>query len=63
MGNIPTEIVLTTLAARGIETGIDAKSLTISCAMTAELREKYATQPEPAKPTEPQTIFVATRHG
>lgn len=42
VGNIPTEVVLTTLAARGAATGIDAKSLAIACAMTNELRERYA---------------------
>jgi hydroxymethylglutaryl-CoA lyase len=50
VGNIPTETVLTTLAARGVSTGIDAKSLAIACAITGELREKYAHQPEAAKP-------------
>jgi hydroxymethylglutaryl-CoA lyase len=42
VGNIPTETVLTTLAARGVTTGIDTKSLAIACAMTHELSEKYA---------------------
>jgi hydroxymethylglutaryl-CoA lyase len=42
VGNIPTESVLTTLAARGVATGIDTKSLAIACAMTHELRERYA---------------------
>ena len=50
VGNIPTETVLTTLAARGVSTGIDAKSLAIAMAITGELREKYAPQPETAKP-------------
>ena len=50
VGNIPTETVLTTLAARGVSTGIDAKSLAIACAITGELREKYAHQTEAAKP-------------
>ena len=50
VGNIPTEIVLTTLAARGVSTGIDTKSLAIACAMTGELREKYAHETETAKP-------------
>jgi hydroxymethylglutaryl-CoA lyase len=52
VGNIPTERVLTTLAAGGVSTGIDAKSLAAACAMTEELREKYASHnaPEPAKP-------------
>jgi hydroxymethylglutaryl-CoA lyase len=49
VGNVPTETVLAALAARGVATGIDAKSLTIACALTAELRDKYAQQPEPAK--------------
>jgi hydroxymethylglutaryl-CoA lyase len=44
VGNIPTEIILTTLAARGVATGIDTKSLAIACAMTHDLREKYAGQ-------------------
>ena len=42
VGNIPTETVLTTLAARGVMTGIDTKSLAVACAMTGELRERYA---------------------
>ena len=50
VGNIPTETVLTTLAARGISTGIDAKSLAIACAITGELREKYAHQLGAPKP-------------
>lgn len=41
VGNIPTETVLTTLAARGVSTGIDTKSLAVACAMTGELRQKY----------------------
>jgi hydroxymethylglutaryl-CoA lyase len=47
VGNIPTETVLTTLAARGVSTGIDAKSLHIACAITGDLREKYAQTPAP----------------
>jgi hydroxymethylglutaryl-CoA lyase len=50
IGNIPTETVLATLAARGVSTGIDTKSLAIACAMTGELREKYAHAPDAAKP-------------
>lgn len=50
VGNIPTEAVLTALASRGAATGIDTKSLAIACAMTHELREKYAHEPETAKP-------------
>src|SRR6202043_2610208 len=50
VGNIPTEAVLTTLAARGVSTGIDTKSLAVACAITAELREKYAQVPSVARP-------------
>jgi len=46
VGNIPTETVLTTLAARGVPTGIDARSLAVACAMTGELRERYAHAPQ-----------------
>jgi hydroxymethylglutaryl-CoA lyase len=53
VGNIPTEAVLTALAARGVSTGIDTKSLAVACAMTHELREKYAQQTESAQPSEP----------
>jgi hydroxymethylglutaryl-CoA lyase len=49
VGNIPTETVLSTLAARGVSTGIDAKSLAIACAMTRGLRERYAQAPETSK--------------
>jgi hydroxymethylglutaryl-CoA lyase len=50
VGNIPTEIVLTTLATRGVFTGIDTKSLAVACAMTGELREKYAHASEASEP-------------
>lgn len=50
VGNIPTEIVLTTLATRGVFTGIDTKSLAAACAMTGELREKYAHASEASEP-------------
>ena len=50
VGNIPTETVLTTLAARGVATGIDTKSLAVACAMTRELRERYAPVAETTKP-------------
>lgn len=50
VGNLPTETILATLAARGVATGIDAKSLALACAITAELREKYTAQAEAAKP-------------
>jgi hypothetical protein len=43
--------VLATLAARGVSTGIDAKSLAIACAITGELREKYAHLPAASKPS------------
>ncbi len=49
VGNIPTEVVLTTLAARGVSTGIDTKSLAVACAMTHELRERYAQTTETAR--------------
>ena len=42
VGNIPTETVLMTLAARGVSTGIDTKSLAVACAMSGEIRAKYA---------------------
>lgn len=41
VGNIPTEVVLTTLTARGVKTGIDTRSLAVACTMTGEIREKY----------------------
>jgi hydroxymethylglutaryl-CoA lyase len=50
VGNISTEAVLTTLAARGVSTGIDTKSLAVACAMTHELRERFTHAPEAAKP-------------
>ena len=48
VGNVPTEAILTTLAARGVSTGIDTKSLALACAMTEELREKYSAAHEAA---------------
>lgn len=50
VGNIPTETILTTLAARGVATGIDTKSLAVACAMTGELREKFTHEPAATKP-------------
>jgi hydroxymethylglutaryl-CoA lyase len=50
VGNIPTEVVLATLSARGVLTGIDAKSLAIACALTDGLRGKYARPPGAPKP-------------
>jgi hydroxymethylglutaryl-CoA lyase len=56
VGNIPTETVLATLAARGVSTGIDARSLAVACAMTGELREKYAeTSSHDSKPASAST--------
>jgi hydroxymethylglutaryl-CoA lyase len=42
VGNMPTETVLTILAARGVSTGIDTKSLALACTMTIDFRERYA---------------------
>jgi hydroxymethylglutaryl-CoA lyase len=50
VGNIPTETLVTTLATCGVSTGIDAKSLAIACAMTTELRERYAQAREEPRP-------------
>ena len=50
VGNIPTETVLTTLAARGVATGIDTKSLALACAITGELRKTYDHEVDAPKP-------------
>lgn len=50
VGNIPTETILTTLASRGVATGIDTKSLAVACATTGELRQRYAHGPNEPKP-------------
>jgi hydroxymethylglutaryl-CoA lyase len=50
VGNIPTEAVLAALSARGVSTGIDAKALAVACALTGELREKYAREPDAPQP-------------
>ncbi|HEV2615367.1 MAG TPA: hydroxymethylglutaryl-CoA lyase [Candidatus Acidoferrales bacterium] len=50
VGNIPTETVLATLAARGVSTGIDAKSLAMACALTGQIRETYAHEVDAPKP-------------
>ncbi len=50
VGNIPTEAVLATLAARGVSTGIDAKSLAVACALTGQIRETYAHEVNAPKP-------------
>jgi hydroxymethylglutaryl-CoA lyase len=42
VGNIPTETILSALAARGAETGIRADALDPVLAMTQEIRAKYA---------------------
>jgi hydroxymethylglutaryl-CoA lyase len=49
VGNIPTEAILTTLAARGVATGIDTKSLAVACAMTHDLRERFSEAPSEAR--------------
>jgi hydroxymethylglutaryl-CoA lyase len=56
VGNIPTEAILTTLAARGVSTGIDTKSLAVACAMTDELREKYSHAPKTIDPITSTTV-------
>ncbi len=56
VGNIPTEAVLTTLAARGVSTGIDTKSLAVACAMTGEIREKYGHVPKTIDPITSTTV-------
>src|SRR3984957_16532967 len=56
VGNIPTEAILTTLAARGVSTGIDTKSLAVACAMTDELREKYSRAPNTIDPITSTTV-------
>ena len=50
VGNIPTEAVLATLAARGVSTGIDMKSLAVACALTGQIRETYAHEVNAPKP-------------
>ncbi|HVB07665.1 MAG TPA: hydroxymethylglutaryl-CoA lyase [Candidatus Acidoferrales bacterium] len=50
IGNIPTETVLATLAARGVTTGIDMKSLAVACALTGQIRETYAHAVDAPKP-------------
>src|SRR5487761_1195 len=50
VGNIPTETVLATLAARGATTGIDMKSLAVACALTDEIRKSYAHAVDAPKP-------------
>ncbi|HEV2489982.1 MAG TPA: hydroxymethylglutaryl-CoA lyase [Candidatus Acidoferrales bacterium] len=50
VGNIPTETVLTTLASRGVSTGIDTKSLALACALTGRIREAYAHEVGAPKP-------------
>jgi hydroxymethylglutaryl-CoA lyase len=50
VGNIPTETVVTTLAARGAATGIDAKALALACAITGEIRKTYGREVGAPKP-------------
>lgn len=50
VGNIPTETVLTTLAARGAATGIDSKALALGCAITGEIRKTYGHEAGAPKP-------------
>ena len=50
VGNLPTEAVLATLAARGVSTGIDMKSLAVACALTGQIRETYAHAADAPKP-------------
>jgi hydroxymethylglutaryl-CoA lyase len=50
VGNIPTETVLVTLAARGAATGIDTKALALACAITGEIRKAYGHEVPAPKP-------------
>jgi hydroxymethylglutaryl-CoA lyase len=50
VGNIPTETVLTTLATRGVATGIDTRSLALACAITGEIRNTYGREADAPKP-------------
>ena len=50
VGNIPTETVLTTLAARGVATGIDSKALALACGITGEIRKTYGHEVGAPKP-------------
>jgi hydroxymethylglutaryl-CoA lyase len=42
VGNIPTEIVVSTLSARGVETGIEPWALLAALEATQEIRQRYA---------------------
>jgi len=42
VGNIPTEIVVRTLASKGVATGIQESALAAACDLTQKLRLKYA---------------------
>ena len=50
VGNIPTETVLATLAARGVATGVDTKALALACAITGEIRKTYGHEVGAPKP-------------
>jgi hydroxymethylglutaryl-CoA lyase len=43
VGNIPTEIVVRTLEAHGVETGVSAANLEAALGATQEIRKRYAT--------------------
>jgi hydroxymethylglutaryl-CoA lyase len=42
VGNIPTEAIVTALAARGVSVGLAGSRLALACAVTEELGHKYA---------------------
>ena len=46
VGNIATETIVATLAARGVESGIHPKSLDSATTMAVEIREKYSHAPK-----------------
>jgi hydroxymethylglutaryl-CoA lyase len=46
VGNIPTETIVATLAAHGVETGIRPEALSAAIAMTQEIRARYSSSPK-----------------
>jgi hydroxymethylglutaryl-CoA lyase len=48
VGNIPTEIVVTTLGQRGVETSISPVALLSAIQLTREFRSTYASSTQPA---------------
>ncbi len=42
VGNIPTEAIVTSLAARGVSTGLSAGRLAVACALTETLGRQYS---------------------